>query len=104
VPSVAERSTLVNPLDRWAGSDELAAELKSAVIAGADRDWFHNPERRPTRLPPSAVQTDECPPVGRLLLPDCAAMRPSARRAAPTLMIENEVTDDYHVARVVLTS
>jgi hypothetical protein len=46
------------------GGHDLAANLNRAVIAGADREWFHNPERRPTTLPLSALPTSDCFPVG----------------------------------------
>lgn len=88
------------------GNDDIAADLNRAVIAQADREWFYNPDRRPTRLPTSGLQTESCGPVGRELLAryDAAAAMESRRRqdAVECLdqMIENEVTDRFHVARI----
>lgn len=92
-----------------AGHD-LAANLNRAVIAGADRDWFHNPERRPTTLPLSAVPTSDCFPVGRLLLPNygpvaaLASQRRIDASACLNEMVENEVTDHFHVARIEIAA
>jgi hypothetical protein len=90
------------------GDHDIAANLNRAVIAGADREWFHNPERRPTVLPLDAVPTSDCFSIGRLLLPDYGmnAVLESQRRidasACLEEMIENEVTDHFHVARVAV--
>lgn len=86
--------------------DDIAADLNRAVIAQADREWFHNPDRRPTRLPTSGLQTEACASVGRELLAgyDAAAAMASRRRhdAVECLdqMIEGEVVDRFHVARI----
>lgn len=93
-------------LEPLRGSDDIAADLNRAVIAQADREWFHSPDRRPTRLPTSGLRTESCAPVGRELLPeyDADAAMPSRRRheAVECLdqMIEGEVVDRFHVARV----
>jgi hypothetical protein len=90
------------------GDHDIAANLNRAVISGSDREWFHNPERRPTMLSLDAVPTSACFPIGRLLLPDydMTAVLESQRRihasACIEEMIENEVTDHFHVARVAV--
>jgi hypothetical protein len=105
--------TWANELDApepVAGSDDVAADLNRAGIAQADGEWFHHPDRRPTQLPLTAVRSTECQPLGRLLLPDYGAI-PAAesQRRADALecleqMIEGEVTDHFHVARVAVAA
>jgi hypothetical protein len=96
--------------DFFQGDHDLAANLNRSVIGGADQEWFHNPVRRPTTLPLSAVPTTNCFPVGRLFLPNYGteAVLDSQRRtdASSCLdeMIENEITDHFHVARIALAA
>jgi Protein of unknown function (DUF4238) len=49
--------------------DRVATELNRAVIAQADREWFHHPGRRATRLNPMDFGDRLCRPVAQLLDP-----------------------------------
>lgn len=88
------------------GRDEIAAQLNRAVIAQADRDWFHHPARRPTTLTPPDLGSKVCLPVGSRLIAGygAEAARSSSRRADTAAnverMIEDEITDQIRVVRV----
>lgn len=112
-PQHALLFTWANELDTpgpVAGSYDAAADLNRAGIAQADKEWVHHPDRRPTCLPTTAVPTTECQPHGRLFLPDYGPVQAAeSPRRANTLeclehMIEGEVTDSFHVARVALAA
>lgn len=88
------------------GTDDMAGDLNRAVIGQAEKEWFHHPDRRPTRLPVSGLQTDECHPLGRMLLPSYGvqAARQSQRRVETITcvdeMIKSDATNKMRVARV----
>ena len=78
------------------GSDEIAAQLNRAVIAQADREWFHHPARRPTRLTPPILEAGRCVPIGRIVHPDYTweTALTSRRRAETAISVERMVEDD----------
>jgi hypothetical protein len=49
----------------FAGDDELATHLNRAVIAQADTQWFHHPQRRPVRSVPMDLADLSLVPVAR---------------------------------------
>lgn len=51
------------------GDDTMAAQLNRAVIAQADKQWFHHPSRRPVRLIAPDLQVAGCEPVAHRLHP-----------------------------------
>jgi hypothetical protein len=51
------------------GDDAIAAQLNRAVIAQADRQWFYDPRRRPTRLTPGLMNVNECAPIATRIYP-----------------------------------
>ncbi len=89
-----------------AGTDEIASELNRAVIAQADREWFHRPGRRPTTLRPYDFGARHCTPVGRLILSDydaqVAAISPRRQHTLLNLnhMIEEDLDDQVIISRV----
>jgi hypothetical protein len=94
----AERPLLVD--------DAVAVELNRAVIAQADREWFHHPDRRPVRITVDDFDLENCRSVGHLLVPgysdEAAAASPRRAHTCELLegMIENNVLDAYHVGGV----
>jgi hypothetical protein len=92
--------TWANSLDTPAplpGSDDIAADLNRATIGQAEQEWFHHPERRPTRLHRSGVfAVEECAPIGRRLLPDygSAPALQSPRRREAERCIERMTEED----------
>jgi hypothetical protein len=88
------------------GTDDVAAQLNRAVIAQADRDWFHHPARRPTTLTPPDLGSKVCLPVGSRLIQGYGgdAARSSSRRSDTATnveqMIEDEITDQIRIVRV----
>jgi len=90
------------------GTHDMAANMNRAVIGQADREWFHHPERRATRLGIDGLPSFECRPLGRLLLPDYgteAAIKSQRRFDATKCineMIEHRAKGKMRVARVTL--
>lgn len=86
--------------------DEFAAELNRAVIAQADREWFHHPSRRATRLKRDDLGFEACSSLGHQLIAEYSteyAVESPRRLHAVKLinrMIEERITDEFHVARV----
>jgi hypothetical protein len=90
-------------------SDDIAAEMNRTTIAQADREWFHHPARRPTRLKQADLADRFCRPISQQLASDYTpeAARNSGRRrtAEKTLeeMIEGEVSNEIRWSQPVLT-
>jgi Protein of unknown function (DUF4238) len=86
--------------------DDFAAELNRAAIAQADREWFHHPDRRATRLKQDDLDVEVCGSLGCELLPEYttnAALESPRRLHAGRLlqrMIDQQITSEFHVARV----
>jgi Protein of unknown function (DUF4238) len=87
-------------------SDDFAADLNRGVIAQADREWFHHPSRRATRLKPDDLDVSACNSLGHSLFPEYsstyAVESPRRLHVAKLLsnMIEGRVNNAFHVARV----
>jgi hypothetical protein len=64
---------------RYAG-DDVAAQLNRAVIAQADKEWFHHPNRRPTTLTAGELDSRICRPIAPMLLPGYGSQYASASR------------------------
>jgi hypothetical protein len=108
-PNRALVFTWVNDIDAERpvlADDDFAAELNRAVIAQADREWFHHPDRRATRLKPGELDLEACSSLGRQLIvgygAGYAVESPRRQRAVELInhMIEERITDEIHVARV----
>jgi hypothetical protein len=86
--------------------DDLAADLNRGVIAQADREWFHHPSRRATRLKRNDLDVSACNSPGQALFPEYsssyAAESPRRRHVAKLLsnMVEGRINNAFHVARV----
>jgi len=86
--------------------DDFAAELNRAVIAQADREWFHHPGRRATRLKRDDLSFEVCGSLGHQLIPEYstgyAVDSPRRLHATKLLnhMIDEQTTGEFHVARV----
>jgi hypothetical protein len=87
--------------------DDVAAELNRAVIGQEDQEWFHHPERRPTRLiAPLFYEVATCGLLGRRLLADydyeSAVASPRRWRALRNLdrMVEEDVKDRVEIVAV----
>jgi hypothetical protein len=80
--------------------DHVATELNRAVIAQADREWFHHPARRATRLNPMDLGDRLCRPVARLLDPRYGTpyARNSPRRRQTKRLIEEMIEEDVSEA------
>jgi len=101
--------TWVNDIDSQRpvlAPDDFAAELNRAVIAQADREWFHHPDRRATRLKQNDLDVEVCGSLGCEVLPEyttSSALESPRRLHAGRLlqrMIDQQITDEFHVARV----
>jgi len=86
--------------------DDFAAELNRAVIGQADKEWFHHPERRATRLKRDDLNVEVCSSLGHQFIPEYStryALESPRRIHASELvnrMIEDQIVDEFHVARV----
>jgi hypothetical protein len=78
------------------GDDDIAAELNRAVIAQADREWFHHPVRRTTRLKASHLGDEYCRPIGHQLDPQYGTpyARNSHRRASARKLLDNMIDEE----------
>jgi hypothetical protein len=89
-------------------SDDIAAEMNRTTIAQADREWFHHPSRRATRLKQNDLGDRFCRPVAQQLArgytPEAARNSGRRRTAEKTLeeMIEGEVSNEIRWSRPVL--
>jgi hypothetical protein len=86
--------------------DVIAVELNRAVVAQADREWFHHPDRRPTRITANDFNLESCRAISHDLIPgysvEAAAASPRRDHTRELLegMIENNVINAYHVGGV----
>jgi hypothetical protein len=101
--------TWVNDIDTprpVLADDDLAADLNRGVIAQADREWFHHPSRRATRLKRNDLNVNACNSLGHSLFPEYsssyAVESPRRLHVAKLLskMIEEQTNNAFHVARV----
>lgn len=89
-------------------SDDIAAELNRTTIAQADREWFHHPARRTTRLKQDDLGDGFCRPVGQQLDPAYtadAARNSGRRRAAEKILkelVEGQVSNEIRWSQPVL--
>lgn len=90
--------------------DNFAAELNRAVIAQADREWFHHPDRRATRLKRDDFSVEVCSSLGCQLIPEYSsgyAVESPRRHHTTKLinrMIDEQINDKFYVARVRRTT
>jgi hypothetical protein len=86
--------------------DAVAVELNRAVVAQADREWFHHPDRRPVRITVDDFDLESCRAISHGLIPgysvEAAAVSPRRDHTRELLegMIENNVLNAYHVGGV----
>ena len=85
------------------GTDRVVSQLNRAVIAQANRQWFHHPDRRPVTVTPDSLALDNiCLPVGRELHdgygPGVAQI--SRRRADTARCLEQAIEDGTYVTVV----
>lgn len=101
--------TWVNDIDAERpvlADDDFAAELNRSVIAQADREWFHHPDRRATRLKRDDPNVEVCSSIGHQLIPEySSSYAVESPRRLHTIklinrMVEEQITDEFYVARV----
>lgn len=86
--------------------DDVAVELNRAVVAQADREWFHHPDRRPVRITADDFDLESCRAISHGLIPgysvEAAAVSSRRNHTGELLagMIDNNVLNAYHVAGV----